>query len=83
MEQVDAKQYGLPARTVLYTTDEGLLQVIDRKSRFVMKDAEQFLVRREKLRSEYDIALSLAVRTAPVCSKARKRLAEEGAGLDS
>ena len=72
------KDLGLRGRGVVHVHESDLIQMIDRSSRVLRKDAERFL---EVLNTAQDVEGRklkghLLVRRAPICSKARAWLEE-------
>ena len=74
---VDPKQFGLPARTILMKTGKNTFEIVlERKSRLVMKDAHQILLKVKSIRelapgAKVDLRIS-----GPVCSKTVRFLTE-------
>ena len=74
---LDPKTYGLHSKTKLIKIgDDEVAIAIDRKSRFIMKDGEGFLVKAEKIKNP-DLIVSLEIKS-PICSKTIKFLEEKG-----
>ena len=70
--------YGLPKRTVLEEYNGGIALVIDRKSRLVMADGRRILEKVLTLREQVGDTPVVLKTTAPVCSKTKLFLAEQG-----
>ena len=71
-----ASDLGLPGRAVVYIEGGWCVSLIDRKSRFLRKDAVRFVALLTAARvQEPTLAGHIMVRTAPVCSQARAWLA--------
>jgi len=64
---------GLPGRQNLYLNRKHLIWVVNRKSRFLRKDADRFLEWQAKLSHSLNCELkgTVLVCHAPICSKAR------------
>ena len=75
MNRVDAKKFGLHARTVLEQVDDATLAlVIDRKSRIIMADGRKIVDKKAQiLKRQPDLQVILKT-SAPICSKTRKFL---------
>ncbi len=76
---LDPKEFGLPAKTVLEQVGtNSIALVIRRKSRLIMADGRNILEKTQKIKHAqpgYSVRLQT---TAPVCSKTRKFLEEQG-----
>ncbi|MDH3330175.1 MAG: hypothetical protein OEM01_13165 [Desulfobulbaceae bacterium] len=76
---IASKDFGLPPRIVLEQVDSNTVAiVIKRKSRIIMADGRKIVAQAEKIqksRPEVNVALKT---TAPVCSKTKKFLTDEG-----
>lgn len=71
--------FGLSKRTRLHTLDSGHLAfVVDRKSRFIMKDGKGLIEKAEKVWSTHPGMKISLMTSAPVCSKTLKLLTEHG-----
>jgi len=79
LKAITPKELGLRGKATLYLAGGALIQVVDRKSRFLTKDAQRFLSFLDAARDREGEALEgvVGVRTAPVCSKARNVLEEQ------
>jgi len=77
MKNIDPTQYNLSSRVDLrQDRSGGLLIVIDRKSRIIMKDGIRVLEMVKKI-NKIDPKKNISVRTsAPICSKTKKLLLE-------
>ena len=69
---------GLPGRQKLYATDNVLLWLVDRKSRFLRKDAQRFQGWLTVVAATQSTVLNgvVVVTQAPICSKAKTWLLE-------
>jgi len=79
--KLSAKDFGLPSRTVLEQRGDTVVIRINRKSRIGMADGKKILEKARKIqiiRPSYVVALET---TAPLCSKTKRFLEEEGIGL--
>lgn len=76
---LDAKDFGLPSRTVIEQVDvKTVALVIKRKSRIIMADGRKILGKVETIKTvqpEWQVVLET---TAPVCSKTLVFLEEAG-----
>ena len=78
----DAKDFGLPARTVLEQTDKNTIAlIIDRKSRIVMADGKKILEKAKKIKEVQPSVTVVLKTTAPVCSKTIRLLEGENIQL--
>ena len=77
MKNIDPTQYNLSSRVDLRQgRSGGLLIVIDRKSRIIMKDGTRVLEMVKKI-NKIDPKKNISVQTsAPICSKTKKLLLE-------
>lgn len=77
MKNIDPTQYNLSSRVDLrQDRSGGLLIVINRKSRIIMKDGIRVLEMVKKI-NKIDPKKNISVRTsAPICSKTKKLLLE-------
>ena len=77
MKNIDPTQYNLSSRVDLrQDRSGGLLIVINRKSRIIMKDGIRLLGMVKKI-NKIDPKKNISVRTsAPICSKTKKLLLE-------
>ena len=75
MKNIDPTQYNLSSRVDLRQgRSGGLLIIIDRKSRIIMKDGIRVLEMVKKI-NKIDPKKNISVRTsAPICSKTKKLL---------
>ena len=74
------KDLGLRGRGVVYIANDELVQLIDRSSRVLRKDAERFclILATASEKSGQVLRGHLLVRRAPICSKARAWLEDQG-----
>ena len=78
---LDPSVYGLTKRTTLELSATGELSIaIRRKSRFLRKDVALFLTKAEAIK-QITGTLPLLVLQAPLCSKARTLLEQQGISL--
>lgn len=79
MNRIDAKIYGLHARTVLERIDDKTLAlVMDRKSRIIMADGRKILEKAALIHNvEPDVQILLKT-SAPLCSKTLTLLKSAG-----
>ena len=78
------RELGLTGRSNAYLSEEVCAVLIDRKSRFLRKDAQQFvdvLVAAQHY-AERELTGHVLIRTAPVCSQARSWLEEQGIAVE-
>lgn len=77
-----AKQFGLPARTVLEQIDDNTIAiVINRKSRIIMADGKKIAEKSQKIQKILPSTAVVLKTTAPVCSKTVIFLQSAGVGL--
>ncbi len=70
-----AKQFGLPARTVLEQIDDKTIAiVINRKSRIIMADGKKIAEKSQKIQEALPAIAVVLKTSAPVCSKTVKFL---------
>ena len=79
------KRFGLKGRGEVFIVDESCVRLIDRASRFLRKDAEAFarVLGAVSAAEGRPLRGHLLIRRAPVCSKARLWLNEQGIQVDS
>lgn len=78
-ETIDPKTFGLHHTTRIEKGDGNRFTlVMNRKSRIIMKDGHQILSRSERIKAAESGAVVTVRTTAPVCSKTRAFLAENG-----
>ena len=78
-KKIDPREFGLHHATHLEKTGENdYAIVIDRKSRIVMKDGQTIQKKADKIKASFPQANVILETTAPVCSKTRRFLAEQG-----
>ena len=84
IESIPVSDLGMRGRGVVYLTELWCVSLIDRKSRFLRKDAHKFIDLLAAVRSRHGEAVQghVLVRTAPVCSQARAWLAEQGVDVE-
>ena len=79
---LSAKQFGLPARTVLEQIDDNTIAiVIDRKSRIIMADGKKIAEKSQKIQEVLPSTAVVLKTTAPVCSKTFTFLQDIGVQL--
>ena len=79
---IDPKTFGLHFSTKIEQQDDTHFFIrIDRKSRIIMKDGEKILANAKKIKSTVPGAMVTVATTAPVCSKTRQFLADQGIGV--
>ena len=84
METIDPKQFNLPARTILRTVDSSQIAiVIHRKTRIIMRDGQGILEKANKIKEKQHGVMVRLETTAPVCSKTRAFLMENGIEVES
>ena len=76
---LNPKEFGLPARTVLEQVDDTTTAIVmNRKSRIIMADGKKILEKARKIQ-EVQSSITVALKTtAPLCSKTRRFLEDEG-----
>lgn len=76
---------GLRGRGVVYLGEGHMIQLINRSSRVLRKDAERFFTILEAASSNKDETLqgSLLVQSAPICSKAKAWLEDRGVFVEA
>ncbi|RUM44864.1 MAG: hypothetical protein DSY80_03935 [Desulfocapsa sp.] len=73
--ELTAKEFGLPARTVLAQVDEQTIAIVmKRKSRIIMADGKKIVEKARKIQQTLPAAKVILQTTAPVCSKTIKFL---------
>ena len=77
---VSATDLGLRGRAEVHIHEGHCVQVVERRSRFLRKDAERFaeLLAAARLHTGCELAGSVVVRRAPVCSQAQAWLEAQG-----
>ncbi len=79
LTKIDASRFDLSKRLSLYEDRNGsVIFLMPRKSRFIMKDTNQFLERAEKIKTVTGDLPSLWI-SSPICSKSKAAL--KGAGV--
>lgn len=82
MNTLDPKKFGLTARTVLEQVDDKTIAlVIQRKSRIIMADGKRIREKLRKIREQEPGAAFVLKTNAPVCSKTRLFLEQEGISI--
>ena len=78
-KSVPLKGFGLKSRGEVYLSQKYYVRLIDRKSRFLRKDAETFLKEFEQVQEHEGRSWTpaLLVKQAPMCSKAQAWLEEQ------
>ena len=77
--ELSAKEFGLPARTVLARVNEQTIAiVIKRKSRIIMADGKKIVEKAEIIQQKLPSARVVLQTTAPVCSKTVQFLESSG-----
>lgn len=78
LKRIDASRFDLSKRLALYEDSRGtIVFLVDRKSRFIMKDTELFLERAAKIQNVTGKFPELCI-TGPICSKSKARIESEG-----
>ncbi len=82
---VSAKDLGLRGRAMVHIHKGHCVQVVDRTSRFLRRDAEKFaeLLAAARLHTGCDLKGSVLVKRAPVCSQAKAWLAGQGVEVEA
>jgi hypothetical protein len=83
MKKISPKTYGLNSRVSLFRTNRRGIQVlINRKSRIIMKDGYKILKYIEKINKiEKEVKITIKI-DAPLCSKTKQFLENNGVTLD-
>ena len=78
------KRFGLRGRGEVFIIDETCVRLIDRASRFLRRDAEAYIAVLEAVSTTLKRPLKghLLIRRAPICSKARVWLNDQGVGVE-
>ena len=79
------KEFGLKGRGVVLLEAGHCIKLIDRASRYLQKDANTFIAEVATIAETLgeDLNGHVLVRRAPICSKARARLEDEGFTIDA
>ena len=77
MKQLDPKTFKIRARVTIEEGRTGVSLLIDRKSRIIMKDGKNFLEYKRKINERIKKPITIYT-TAPVCSKTKKFLFNNG-----
>ncbi len=78
-EKLDPKKFGLPARTVIKQLDgDTIAIVIERKSRIIMADGSKIRDKALIIQNAMPERVVILKTTAPVCSKTKAFLEENG-----
>jgi predicted AAA+ superfamily ATPase len=81
---IDPKRFGLHFSTrIEQQGDRQFTFRIDRKSRIIMKDGKKILANAGKIKSKVPGAVVTVATTAPVCSKTRQFLADQGISVET
>ena len=77
-------EFGLKGRKDVYLDAQNCGVLIDRKSRYLRKDAHGFLALKEALETHQGRSLKgwVLLRTAPLCSKAKALLDDAGVHIE-
>lgn len=72
-------EFGLPSRTIIeQIADDTIAIVVDRKSRIIMKDGKSLMEKFNTMKIHRPDAAFALKTTAPICSKTKAFLEEEG-----
>ena len=83
MVNINPKTYNLSPRTKLKKGPEGIFIIIERKSRIIMKDGHKILSNVKKI-EEFEPGKKVSVlSSAPVCSKTKHFLHENGVNIEN
>ncbi len=81
---IDPKKFGLHVSTrIEMPEDHTYTIVMKRKSRVIMKDGHQILSKVEKIKAEDENATISIRTTAPICSKTKAFLEDQGISITS
>jgi len=81
---IDPKKFGLHVSTrIEMPEDHTYTIVMNRKSRIIMKDGHQILSKVEKIKAEDEKATINVHTTAPICSKTKAFLEDQGISVTS
>ena len=81
-QELNAKSYGLPARTKLVRLKDGTIAlVIDRKSRIIMAEAKKISEKIEKVHQQEPSVQIDLLTSAQICSKSKLFLEQLGIGV--
>ncbi|MBU0729442.1 MAG: hypothetical protein KKE17_02040 [Proteobacteria bacterium] len=81
---IDPAKFGLPPRTVIQETTPGNFAiVIHRKSRIIMADGRKILEKIQKISAQLPDAQVVLQTSAPICSKTKAFLQENGVAMKS
>jgi len=81
---IDPKTLGLHFSTKIEQENDTRFTIrIDRKSRIIMKDGEKILANAKKIKSKVPGAVVTVAATAPICSKTRQFLADQGISVET
>ena len=83
MIPVNPQKYNLPKRIKLRKDSEGLLIIIDRKSRVIMKDAHRILKTVAQIKALEPKTNVGVLSKAPVCTKTKTFLSENNITIKS
>lgn len=80
--KLDPQHYGLPSRTLLERFEDGTIAlVIRRKSRIIMADGRKIVEKVAAIHNQAPGSRVVLKTTAPVCSKTKDFLRDEGIDL--
>ena len=82
MQKLEPHLYGLSARTNLVQIDNSIGIVIDRKSRIIMKDGHRIVKQAHAIQIKNNKPVIL-ITSAPVCSKTKQFLHENGVSIEN
>jgi hypothetical protein len=82
MKKINPKRYSINSRASIFrTTNGGILVVINRKSRIIMKDGHKIIENVKKINKiEKDVKINIKIK-APLCSKTKIFLEKNGVFL--
>jgi hypothetical protein len=83
MQKINPKIYSINSRISIFrTTNGGVLVMINRKSRIIMKDGHKIIENVKKINKiEKDVKITIKIK-APLCSKTKTFLEKKGVFLD-
>ena len=85
LKEYPLKEFGLKGRGTVFIEAGHCIKVIDRASRYLQKDANAFITELSSIANTLgkDLCGHVLIRRAPICSKARARLEDEGFTIDA
>ena len=85
VKEYPLKEFGLKGRGTVFIEAGHCIKVIDRASRYLQKDANTFITELSSIADTLgkDLCGHVLIRRAPICSKARARLEDEGFTIDA